>query len=143
MPANPYESPSVAGETRRGAPRRPRVWLTLLGSLAVMIPWPILGIGVCIAGNLFEQAIDAVLLFGSVTLLLLIAPCYLMGLEPSEVLIGIVIIVVWIFVLIAPSLWAVRRRPTGPIAGLLFILQTVFAMAQAAFGFLMILGRSV
>jgi hypothetical protein len=142
MPANPYESPIVTASAQTHTVRRRSAFLTLLGSLAVMLPWPALGIGVGLAGSIFEQASDFMFFFGSATLLLFL-PFFLGGEGPPEVVIGTVIVVVWCSVLILPALFVALRRPAGGVVAFLVLLQSIFALAQAALGLLMILGRSV
>ncbi len=49
-------------------------WIVFLGSLLVMLPWPLLGIGACSALSLFEKSNEAVLMLGGLTLFCLIPP---------------------------------------------------------------------
>jgi hypothetical protein len=50
---------------------KPSPFLVLLGSMIVMVPWPVTTIGACLTLSLFESAIEAFFLLGGATLILL------------------------------------------------------------------------
>ena len=139
---NPYESPSTAAAADDGQPPRPpRLWIVPI-SLLVMLPWPLVAWGLCLWGSLFESAFEAVILFGSFTLLLLL-PLACGGLEIPEVILGIIIMIVWCAVLLFPVYGPSRLRNSKVALICLFILQGLYSAVQAGLGVLMLAGRSV
>lgn len=110
-----------------------------LVSLAVMAPWPLLGI--MLAHPYFDRSSEAIGLFGGITLFFLI-PLALLSV-PSEGLLLTIMMLVWIATALIPDL-ALRRHLTAWWAvALLLGLQTAFAFAQAVMGLLLIVGKSV
>lgn len=128
----PGPAASVVGNARR-------LLSLCLGSLAVMTPWPVLGI--LLTRSSFDEPSEAFLLLGGVTMfpLMLLA---LFGTVPKVVLIALLMLV-WLAAAVVPGLW-LRRRLTSRrgVIGLLGV-QTAFSLAQAAMGALLVLGKNV
>lgn len=109
------------------------------GSLAVMSPWPALGI--LLLQPQLERPSEGFLFVGGVTMFPLMI-LSLFGTTPEEVLIGICLLV-WLSVAVLP--WILFRRhldSQGAVGGML-ALQSLFALAQAAMGALLVIGKSV
>jgi hypothetical protein len=115
-----------------------RVALHLV-SLAVMAPWPLLGI--LLTHTRFDQESEAFMLFGGVTLF----PLMLLALfgPPSEELLIAVLMLVWIAVALLPGVLFRRRLRSRAAIGVLLGAQSIFALLQAAMGALLIVGKSV
>ena len=113
--------------------------IALLKSLGVMIPWPI--VGIALSYGMFDQADEAILLFGGVTGLFLV-PIMMIG-DISEMTFGLVICVVWGVALLLPPIIVHRRFRSRGTRAILLGLQSAFSLAQAAMGILMILGKDV
>ena len=109
------------------------------GSLAVMSPWPALG--VLLLRSQLEQPSEGFFFVGGITLLPLMILA-IFGSAPEEVLIGICLLV-WLSVAVLP--WILFRRHLGSrwaVVGML-ALQSLFALAQALMGALLVIGKSV
>lgn len=128
--------------------RRPRAtkigtpWRTLalcLASLAVMAPWPLLGI--LLLRSSFDEALEAFLLFGGITLfpLMILA---LFGLT-SEHLLIVLVMLAWFAAAVMPGLLLRRRLTSWWAIGGLLAGQAAFSFAQAVMGALLIAGKSV
>jgi len=114
--------------------------LTLcLGSLVVMAPWPLLGI--LLTRSTFDEASEAFLLFGGVTLfpLMILA---LFGPVPEEVLVSLLMLV-WLAAAVVPGIWFRRRLRSWMAVGVLLSIQSAFSLAQATMGALLVLGKNV
>ncbi len=135
MSSNPYETPAASPTPERGRP--PRSALVLALSLAVMLPWPLLALGMMY--RRFDYPGEFVLLFGGVTGLFL-TPILLIARVPGVVFGGI-LLAAWLAAWIAPAPWVIRRR-TPAFFRKLLIFQSAFSFAQAGMGLLMILGKS-
>ncbi len=139
----PPTHPELIDFSRRPAPSKVgtplRILALFLGSLAVMAPWPLLGI--ILTQPYFDKGSEAFMLFGGITLfpLMILA---LFGSVSEEVLI-VLFMLVWLAAAVLPTLW-LRRRLTswGAIGGLL-AAQTAFSLAQAMMGALLIVGKNV
>lgn len=112
----------------------------LLGSLLVMLPWPMIGIAVCLGLGLFEELGEAVFMFGSVTMIFLL-PLALV--TDSMWVFGALSVLVWVSVLFLTSFF--RRRSLHPRFHLQIVLacQSLFSALQAGIGFLVVLGKQV
>ena len=110
-----------------------------LVSLAVMAPWPLLGI--LLTQSSFDRDSEAFMLFGGITLF----PLMLLALfgSPSEELFIAVLMLVWIAVALLPGVLFRRRLRSRAAIGVLLGAQSVFALLQAAMGALLIVGKSV
>ena len=135
---NPYEMNSPSQELPLNDapvsfPRR-----ALLGSLAVKLPWPMFGIVVCMGLSLFDNLSEAIFMFGSVTMLLLLPLAFI---ESSEWIIGVLIGIVWLLVLFLPVCFG--RTSFHPRFHVVIVLvcQSLFSAIQAAIGFLVVLGK--
>ena len=110
-----------------------------VGAIAVMVPWPL--VGILLLRSQFDEASEAFFFFGGITLfpLMILA---LFGSAPEEVLIAIFMFV-WLLAAVVPAL-VLRRRLTSwwIVAGLLGV-QSVFALAQAMMGAMLIIGKSI
>ena len=113
--------------------------ITLLASLAVMIPWPL--IGIALTHSLFDQASETALLFGGVTGLILAPLTSLFEFSETAFLAGV--LAVWCSALILPPLIVLRLRSSRTVIAVLLSCQSAFSLAQAALGALMIVGKSV
>lgn len=116
-----------------------RILVLGLGSIAVMIPWPLLGI--LLTRSSFDEASEAFMLFGGITMfpLMILA---LFGSVPEEVLI-VVILLVWLAAAAVPDLCLRRRLRSWMAIGVLLGVQSVFSFAQAAMGALLVVGKNV
>ncbi|HMN97562.1 MAG TPA: hypothetical protein PKC43_13800 [Phycisphaerales bacterium] len=110
-----------------------------VASLAVMMPWPLLGI--MLTRSLFDGQAEAFLLFGGVTLLPLMVIA-LFGSISERALIAIFMLV-WLAAAVLPGLWLRRRLRSWSALGVLLGVQSAFSLAQAAMGALMIIGKNV
>lgn len=110
----------------------------LLGSLAVMAPWPLLAIAVMHSS--FEGSSDAILMFGGITTIPLLL---LVVVGVSETVFLVLLGLVWVTVAIVPGIWLARRRASRLFIGLMMGAQSAFSLAQAAVGALMIITRNV
>ena len=109
-------------------------------SLAVMLPWPILGIWACLSLSLFEKSTEAIFMFGSVTMFFL---CPLGFVVDSELVWGVLVGVVWLFALLLPLCF--RRKSIHPRFQVPIVLigQSLFSAIQAGLGFLVVLGKQI
>ncbi len=101
--SNPYETKSLSPalplhESSSTFPRH-----AVLGSLLVMLPWPILGIAACLSLSLFDTSGEAVFMFGGVTVILLLPLALVVS---EEWVFGVLIGVVWLSVLALPHFLA-------------------------------------
>lgn len=112
----------------------------LLASLAVMLPWPILGIWACLSLSLFEKSTEAIFMFGSVTMIFLFPLGFVVD---SEWVWGALIGVVWLLALLLPVCF--RRKSLHPRLHVQLVLigQTLFSAIQAGLGFLIVLGKQI
>jgi hypothetical protein len=132
IPPYPHASASFPGWS---------IW----GSLVVMLPWPILGIGTCLGLSLLERSSEAVFMFGGATLILLLPLVLFVSslFENSEWIFIALIGVVWLLALSLP-LWLGRRvAQTGFNLMAVLACQSLFSAIQAGLGFLMIIGKHV
>lgn len=136
-PGFPHLDVRPSGPSKIGTPLR---FLALcLGSLAVMAPWPLLGI--LVLRSQFDQPTEAFLFLGGVTMfpLMILA---LFGSVPESVLL-VIVSLVWLAAATIPNIWFRRRlRSWSAVVGLL-AAQSGFSLAQALMGALLIIGKSV
>jgi hypothetical protein len=135
---NPYAMKSSSPELRvNDASNRfpPRA---LLGSLLVMLPWPLVGIAACLGLSLFEKSSEAIFMFGSVTMLFLLPLAFVVS---SEWVFGALIGIVWLLVLFLPLGLGKKSLHPRFRVGLVLVYQSLFSAIQAGFGFLVILGK--
>ena len=138
---NPYQVGSAAAVSSP-APQRPS-WYALLGmSSAVMIPWPLLAIGVASLGNLFDHGSEITLLFGSGTFLCFVPVLLLLPPGFEEEALALLASGMWILVWLAPLFLRAWWKDTKPVVWAL-ITQAVFSGGQAGLGLLMLIGKSV
>lgn len=141
--AEPGTPPAVNAREHLPAPSKvgtpARTLALCLGSIAVMAPWPVLGI--LLVRSLFDRDSEAFLLFGGVTMfpLMILA---LFGSVAEEVFI-VAMMVVWLAAAAVPDLWLRRRLRTWTAVGVLLGVQSAFSLAQAAMGALLIVGKNV
>ncbi len=116
-----------------------RILALCLGSLAVMAPWPLLGI--MLTRPYFDEASEAFMLFGGITMfpLMILA---LFGSVSEEVLI-VLMMLVWLAAAVVPGFWLRRRLMSWRAIGVLLGTQSAFSLAQALMGALLILGKNV
>lgn len=109
-----------------------------LGSVVVMVVWPLLGIG--LLHTSFDKASEAFLFFGGITMFPLMVLA-LFGSVPEQVLI-VLILLVWMAIALLPHLWLRRPTRSWTAVGALFVVQTLCSLAQAGMGALLILGKN-
>ena len=116
-----------------------RLLALCLGSIAVMAPWPLLGI--LLTHTSFDRSSEAFMLFGGFTLfpLMLLA---LFGTVPEAVFI-VILMLVWLAAAVVPGLWLGRRLRSWPAIVALLVVQVVFSIAQAGMGALLVFGKNV
>lgn len=104
-----------------------------------MIPWPALATVACLVWPIVDKPSDMILNFGGITLLMLLP---LGAFNAPEWVFGLLIVLVWLFVLLSPALLSHSRQAFARPA--IFVgLQLVFSLSQAALGFLMLLTKGV
>lgn len=110
-----------------------------LVSIAVMIPWPLLGI--LLTRSSFDRPSEAFLLFGGVTMfpLMILA---LFGSVPEEVLIALIMLV-WLAAAVIPGLWLRRSLRSWWAVVVLLAFVASFSLAQAVMGALLVVGKNV
>ena len=143
FPVTPPDCPEfddirrVPGTSKVGTPGR--ILVLCFGSAAVMAPWPLLGI--LLTHPWFDEASEAFMLFGGLTLVPLMILA-LFGSVPEEVLIALMMLV-WMAAAAVPTLWLRRRLKSWWAVASLLTAQMLFSIAQAAMGALLILGKNV
>jgi hypothetical protein len=143
LPTTPPTHPVADAPGRSPAPSLVatpgrRVALHLV-SLAVMAPWPLLGI--LLTHTHFDRDSEAFMLFGGITMF----PLMILALfgTVSETVLIVVLLLVWLAAALLPGVWLRRRlRSRRAIVGLLGF-QSAFSLAQTAMGALLILGKNV
>lgn len=110
-----------------------------IASLAVMVPWPLLGI--LATRSLFDRPSEAFLLFGGITMfpMMILA---IFGSFSEEVYI-VLMMLVWCAAAIVPNLWVRRRLTSWSAVAVLLGIQAAFSIAQALMGAFLIIGKSV
>lgn len=111
----------------------------LLGSLMVMLPWPILGIAICLGFSLFEEFGEAVFLFGSVTMIFLLPLALVVN---SMWIFGTLSGFVWLLVLFLPFTFGKSSILRKLNVQTVWVLQSLFSAAQAGVGFMIVLGKN-
>lgn len=135
---NPYEIKALASET---AINHDPVYFSmkaLLGSLLVMLPWPLMGIALCLGLSLFEESGEAVFMFGSVTMIFLLPLALVVN---SMWIFGALSGLVWLLVLVLPFCFgksSVLRKVSVPTV---LVLQSLFSAIQAGVGFMVVIGK--
>lgn len=142
-PTHPATQPGPLGGTRTLAPSKigtpMRALALCIGSIAVMLPWPLLGI--LLMQSLFDNSSEAFFFFGGITLF----PLMILALfgSPSEEVLITLFMLVWLAAAVVPNLWLRRRLRSWMAIGVLLGLQSAFSLAQALMGALLIVGKSV
>lgn len=110
-----------------------------LASLAVMAPWPLLGI--LMMQPHFEKDTEAFMLFGGITLfpLMILA---IFGPVSEQVLI-VLFMLAWVAGGVLPNLWLRRRLRSWSAIGVLLAVESAYSLAQALMGVLLIVGKNV
>lgn len=136
--------PTKIGNARAAAdvPRVSAWWLPviLLMSFVAMIPWP--ASGIALFQSTFENAWEAYFMFGGLTAIPVAYMSILFGGLSNDGF-GMILVVVWGLVLVAPPALIVLFRPTRRWIVATLIGQATFSMIQAALGILMVIGKSV
>lgn len=116
-----------------------RALALILGSLAVMVPWPLLGI--LLMQSSFDKETEAFMSFGGITLF----PLMILALfaSPSEEVLIVLIMLVWLAAAVVPGLWLRRRLRSWWSIGALLGAQSAFSLAQAVMGALLIVGKNI
>jgi hypothetical protein len=107
-------------------------------SLVVMTPWPLLGI--LVSHRSFDEAAEAFMLFGGITLFALM-PLACFGVS-QEVLIGLMALV-WLAAALVPDFWFRRRLTSWKTLAMLLGIQSAFSLAQAVMGALLVFGKNI
>lgn len=117
----------------------PRLLLLFLASLAVMLPWPSLGIW--LLGGQCDRPSEAFMFLGGVTLF----PLMILAIfgNPSEELLLAIVAAVWLVAAFVPPVLLRARLVSWWRVGWLLGAQALFAFAQAAMAALLIIGKSV
>jgi len=120
-----------------GGPLRPLA--LCVASLAVMAPWPLLGMLLLHAQ--FDRPSEAFMFLGGITLfpLMILA---LLG-NPSEEVLIVLVSLVWLAAALLPDFWLRKRLVSWGAVGGLLAAQSAFALAQALMGAMLIIGKSV
>jgi hypothetical protein len=132
------ESPAHEAKAPQDTESVPTLQILLLQSLAVMIPWPLVGIGLMFP--MFDEPGEWVLMFGGISILITLP--LLMFDVLSETVISVFILAVWTLCLVLPPAAMKRRRASGRARATFLLMQSGFSLGQAAMGILMILGKS-
>jgi len=116
----------------------PRTLALCAASIAVMAPWPLLGIA--LLHPQLDRASEAFMFLGGVTMFPLLI---LMLFGPPEEAIIAIVSLVWLAAALLPDI-LLRSRLTSweGVAGLLGA-QSLFALAQAAMAALLVIGKSI
>lgn len=135
-------APSVSGlgqpkPTMVGTPLR--TLALCLGSVAVMVPWPLLGI--LVMHSYFDRSSEAFMFFGGITLFPLVILA-LFG-SPSEELLIVLLMLVWFATAVVPDLWLCRRLRSWTAIAILLGVQSSLSLSQAMMGAMLIAGKSV
>ena len=111
----------------------------LLLSFLGMIQWPLLGIALMYP--MFDRWSEGMLFFGSLSLLFLL-PIYAF-ITPSELVIGVILIAIWLLAWVCASVWVTRGSSTKKWQIVCLSALSFASFIQAALGSLMILGKTV
>lgn len=136
MPPGP-SVPVQAKPSKVGSPLR--ALALCLGSFAVMVPWPLLGI--LLMHPYFDRSSEAFMLFGGITLF----PLMILALfgAPSEEVLIVLLMLVWVAIAVVPDLWLRRRLRSWTAIAILLAVQASLSLSQALMGVLLIAGKSV
>lgn len=136
---NPYEIKAISSEP---AVNKDSVYFSmkaLLVSLLVMLPWPLMGIALCLGLSLFEESGEAVFMFGSVTMIFLLPLALVVN---STWIFGALSGFVWLVVLVLPFCFGkspILRKFSVPTV---LVFQSLFSAIQAGVGVMIVLGKS-
>jgi hypothetical protein len=110
-----------------------------LGSIAVMAPWPLLG--VLFLHSSFDKPSEAFLFFGGLTMF----PLMILALftTPSEAVLIALLMLAWLAAAVIPDLWLRRRLTSWTAIGVLLGAQSAFSLAQAMMGALLVIGKNI
>ncbi len=89
----------------------------IMGSLLAILPWPVLGIVACVELSLLEKPVDAIFMFGSITMLFLL-PLAFVG--AADWIYGVFIGIAWLMVLLSPLGFGQRCLRPGLQMGLVW-----------------------
>ncbi len=137
---NPYEVHSLSPGMRVSDAAVTFPGWALFASLLVMLPWPILGIVLCLGLSLFETSSEVIFLFGSVTMIFLLPLGFFVS---SEWIFGILVGIVWLAALLLPFGFRRKSIHSKHHVALVLGLQSLFSALQAGLGFLVILGKGI
>ena len=110
-----------------------------VGSVAVMLPWPLLGI--VLTRSQFDTSSEGFMLFGGITLF----PLMILALfgSVSEAVLIVLLMLVWVTAAVAPGVWLRRRLVSWWAVVVLLCLQVGFSFSQAVMGAMLVLGKNV
>ena len=111
------------------------LWMSLF---AVAI-WPALGVTAC--HHLLDDPSEAALLFGGFTGCILYPVALLVG--PSDIAFMSTLMVVWVLLWLLPIRWLIRHPRTRWFQSAFIGILSGVSLAQAALGYVMILGKGV
>jgi hypothetical protein len=135
---NPYQTKALSSEPAVNSAPVYFSMRALLGSLLVMLPWPMIGIGVCLGLSLFEELGEAVFMFGSVTMIFLLPLALVVN---SMWIFGALSVFVWLLVLVLPFCFGKSPIHRRFHFHTVLVCQTLFSAIQAGVGFLVVLGK--
>lgn len=110
-------------------------WMSLL---AVAV-WPLLGVAA--SYHLFDDPSEAALVFGGFIACLLYPIALLAG--PSDIAFMGAVMLLWLLMWLLPIGWLTRHPRGRPFQGGFIAILSGVSFAQAALGYLMILGKGV
>ena len=111
------------------------LWMSLL---AVAV-WPVLGVSV--SHHLFDDPSEAAFLFGGMTACLLYLPALLVG--SSDIGFMVALVFLWLLMWLLPIRWLIRHPRDRGFQSIYIMILSAVSLAQAALGYLLILGKGV
>ena len=135
---NPYQTKALSSEPAVNSDPVYFSMRALLGSLVVMLPWPMIGIGVCLGLSLFEELGEAVFMFGSVTMIFLLPLALVVN---SMWIFGALSVFAWLLVLVLPFCFGKSPIHRRFHFHTVLVCQALFSAIQAGVGFLVVLGK--
>lgn len=135
---NPYAAKALTSEPAVSIDPIYFSMRALLGSLLVMLPWPMIGIALCLGLSLFEESGEAVFMFGSVTMILLLPLALIVN---SMWIFGALSGFVWLLVLFLPFCFGKSSLFRKLDVRMVLFFQSLFAASQAGVGVMFVLGK--
>ena len=137
--SNPYESRSE--DTGDPALPESNTTAVFFGSLAAMLPWPLIATWLCHSMSLIDHVNEVALLFGGATCLFLFP--FMLVIPLPESVFAALVILVWILALVLPTFRMTYGQHYGKVGMSTYVLQAMFSIVQAGIGLLIMLGKNV